>query len=319
MSEPLVISVVTPSYNQGEFLEETLVSVLSQEGDFFLDYLVIDGGSTDESLEIIRRFAEQIENGKWPVHCQGLRFRWVSERDRGQADAVMKGFRLAEGEIWAWLNSDDVYLPGTLRVVSSFFREHSETGLLYGGAYYCDSSGVIDGRYPTSEFDLMKLAWFNFFCQPSTFFRKHVFDAVGGLDCSLHYAMDYDLFIRIAKRYCCRYIPEVLSKYRLHEKAKTVRNDTLSDNHDETLNIALKHYHWAPLNLVYGSCYYRCLSHWPGWLPAFKPLILGTALVYTLCRSVRLNHGIRRADLRLLNWNNCRKLLKDRSEILRGA
>jgi hypothetical protein len=131
--------------------------------------------------------------------------------------------------------------------------------------------------------------------------------------------MDYDLFIRIAKRYRCGYTPEVLSKYRLHEKAKTVRNDTLRDNHDETLTIALKHYHWAPLNLVYGSCYYRCLSRWPGWLSGVKPLIIGIALVYTLCRSVRLNQGIRRADLQLLSWKNFRKLFKGRSEILRGA
>lgn len=319
MAEPPVISVVTPSYNQGEFLEETLVSVLSQEGDFSLDYLVIDGGSTDRSLDTIRNFAEQIENGKWPIHCRGIRFRWVSESDRGQADAVMKGFRLAEGEILAWLNSDDVYLPGTLQIVSSFFREHSETDLLYGGAYYCDSSGVIDGRYPTSEFDLMKLAWFNFFCQPSTFFRKQVFEAVGGLDCSLHYALDYDLFIRIAKRFSCRYIPEMLSKYRLHEQAKTVRNETLKDNHDETLSIALKNYNWAPVNLVYGSCYYRCLSHWPDWLPGIKPLIIGTALIYTLYRSMRLNHGVRRADLQLLNFKNFRKLFKDRREILHGG
>jgi hypothetical protein len=111
----------------------------------------------------------------------------------------------------------------------------------------------------------------------------------------------------------------MLSKYRLHEQAKTVRNDTLRNNHDETLTIALKHYQWAPLNLVYGSCHYRCLAHWPAWLPGFKPLIIGTALIYTLFRSVRLNHGVRRADLQLLNLNNLRKLFKDRSEILRGT
>ena len=122
MADAPVISIVTPSYNQGEFLEETLVSVLSQEGDFFLDYLVIDGASTDGSLEIIRRYAELLEKDEWPVRCRGIRYRWMSEPDNGQSDALMKGFNLAEGEILAWLNSDDVYLPGALQKVTSFLK-----------------------------------------------------------------------------------------------------------------------------------------------------------------------------------------------------
>src|SRR5210317_1218279 len=95
MADAPIISIVTPSYNQGEFLEETLVSVLSQEGDFFLDYLVIDGASTDGSQEIIRRYAELLEKDELPVRCRGIRFRWFSEPDEGQVDALMKGFDLA--------------------------------------------------------------------------------------------------------------------------------------------------------------------------------------------------------------------------------
>jgi glycosyltransferase involved in cell wall biosynthesis len=309
-----VISIVTPSYNQGEFLEETLVSVLSQEGDFCLDYVVVDGDSSDRSPQIIRNYAGQVEGGQWPVRCRGIRFRWVSERDRGQTDALMKGFRLAEGDILAWLNSDDVYLSGTLQTVAEFFSNHRDVALLYGAAHYCDAAGEIIGSYPTGEFDFHKLAWFNFFCQPSTFFRRKAFAAVGGLDETLHYAMDYDLFTRLALQFRCAYLPGLLSKYRLHEEAKTMRNDILHENHEEALRVAMKHFGWAPLNRVYGACYYEKLLRWP----ASRSLAMGAALLCTPFRSLRLNQGVRRADLQLLSLANFRKLFKGRDAILRG-
>ena len=313
-----VLSIVTPSYNQADFLAEALSSVLSQEGEFHLDCVVVDGGSTDRSPEILRNFAEMIEAGNWPIRCRGIRYRWISEEDQGQADALAKGFRLAEGDILAWLNSDDVYLPGVLQKVAKFFRDHPETALYYGAAYFCDTSGKIDGKYPTAEFDLSKLARTNFFCQPSTFFRKEAFLAVGGLDRTLRFAMDYDLFIRIAHRLRCQYDPTVFSKYRLHADAKTVRSDTLRDNHEETLRVVRKHYGWAPLNLVYGSCYYSLLAQWPSALPRFRPLAIAVALLSTFVRSLWLNRGLRREDLQLLSVSNIRKLFRDRSEILRG-
>ena len=164
MAEVPVITVVTPSFNQAKFIEETLVSVLSQEGDFFLDYLVIDGASTDSSPEIIRRFADLLEKNEWPIRCRNIRFRWISEPDEGQADALQKGFDMAEGDIFAWLNSDDVYQPGALQSVAKFFCANPDAGLFYGGAEYCDAAGKLVGRYPTEAFDFEKLAWFNFIC-----------------------------------------------------------------------------------------------------------------------------------------------------------
>ena len=318
MADAPVISIVTPSYNQGEFLEETLVSVLSQEGDFSLDYLVIDGGSSDCSPQLIQAYAERLEKGEWPVRCRGIRYRWLSEKDRGQTDALMKGFNLAEGEILAWLNSDDVYLPGALQAVATFFRDNPGTALLYGDADYCDENGEVVGRYPVEDFDLAKLAWFNFFCQPSTFFRKEAFEAIGGLDPSLHFAMDYDLFVRIGERFDCRYLPQVFSKYRLHEEAKTVRNDVLFDNHEEALRVAMKYFNWAPLNRVYGSCSYCCLARLPGFLTRYRLPVVVAALFCTLPRSLWLNHGVRRQDLKLLTRGNFRKMFKKRMEILRG-
>ena len=318
MKTPVRISVVTPSYNQGSYLAETIESVISQEGAFLLDYVIVDGGSTDKSVEIIKRYESMLERKEWAVKCHGIRFRWVSEKDRGQTDALIKGFRMVDGEILAWLNSDDTYLPDALQTVVAFFRENPMTALLYGDAHYSDADGEIIGKYPTEDFNLGKLAYFNFICQPSTFFRREAFTAVGGLDESLHFAMDYDLFIRIGKRYVCHHLPQLFSKYRLHEESKTVRADVLFENHEEILRLALKFFGWAPLNVVYGSCNYYCRSRLPGFLTKFRPLVISAALVCTFFRSLWLNRGVRLADLKLLSLDNLRKLFKERMEILRG-
>jgi glycosyltransferase involved in cell wall biosynthesis len=314
----MIISVVTPSYNQGEFLAETIESIIGQEGNFVLDYIVIDGGSDDDSVSIIKHYARLLARGEWPVKCCDIRFRWLSEKDRGQADALAKGFRLAEGDILAWLNSDDVYLPGTLQSVTAFFGGHPGTALLYGAAHYCDTAGNIIGSYPTEAFEFTKLAWANFFCQPSAFFTKAAFVAVGGIDDTLQYCMDYDLFIRIARQFDCRYLPQLLAKYRLHETAKTMRDDVLFDNHEETLRVAMKYFGWAPINRVYGSCNYYCRSRFPRFLVRCHPLAIGAALLCSVFRSLRLNRGMRKAELKLLTMTNFRKLFKERIDILRG-
>lgn len=316
MTDALTISIITPSFNQGDYLAETIESVLGQEGEFHIDYIVVDGASTDDSVEIIRRYEKLLERGEWPIKCRGINYRWISEKDRGQTDALMKGFRQAEGTILAWLCSDDTYMPGTLKAAATFFSGNPDVSLLYGDAYYCDTAGNIIGSYPVENFDLNKLAYFNFICQPSTFFRGEAFEAVGGLDDSLHYAMDYDLFIRVGKRFLCRYLPQFFSKYRLHEASKTIRDDVLFDSHEEALRLALRHFDWAPLNFVYGSCKYYCRFRLPGILTKFRPLIACMVLGCTTFRSLRLNRGVRKNDLQLLTFANIRKLFKKREEIL---
>jgi glycosyltransferase involved in cell wall biosynthesis len=314
----MMVSIVTPSYNQGCYLADTIESILRQEGDFQIDYIIVDGASTDGSVEIITHYEKLLETGNWPVKCRGITFRWISEKDRGQTEALMKGLRMATGEVLAWLNSDDLYLPGTLQAVAAFFRTNPGTALLYGDADYCDTVGNFMGRYPTEKFEFAKLAYFNFICQPSTFFRKRAFEAVGGLDETLHYVMDYDLFVRIGKQFACRYVPQVFSKYRLHETSKTMLDEALFDNHEEALRSALKHFGWAPLNRVYGACNYFCLSRLPAPLAKLRFLVIGATIFCTLPRSLLLNRGLRRADLKLLRLNNFRKLTKDRIEILQG-
>ena len=312
------ISIVTPSYNQGEFLAETIESVISQAGDFIIDYIVVDGGSKDDSVDIIRRYDALIRTDMFPVNCRGLTFRWVSERDGGQADALAKGFRMAEGEIFAWLNSDDTYLPGALQTAAGFFRNNPEVGLMYGDAHYCDRTGRIIGDYRTAPFGLETLAYANIICQPSTFFRREAFEAVNGLNEALHYVMDYDLWIRIGKLFPCRHVPHLLATYRLHETSKTVKSDTLYLNCEESLAVAIRHFGWAPLTRIYTSCRILCKDRLPSLLGQNKFLVAASAIACSIIRSLYLNRGFNRKDLKLLKAENFSKLFKNRLEIMTG-
>jgi glycosyltransferase involved in cell wall biosynthesis len=318
MSHVSTLSLITPSFNQGKFLAETIESVISQAGDFRIDYIIVDGCSTDNSVNIIQQYEALLNSGEWPLACRGISFKWISERDRGQADALAKGFRMAEGEIFAWLNSDDTYLPGTLQSVAACFNGCPETGMLYGDAFYCDAEGTVIGRYRTENFEYEKLAWFNYICQPSAFFRRNVFHEAGGLDATLHFAMDYDLWVRIGKRFTCRYLPESLSKYRLHDSSKTILDENLYHNSEEALRLSMKYFDWAPLTRIYTSCSIYCRTRLPWFLAGSKTTVILASVICTLCRSIWLNRGIRRNDLGLLKVENFRKLFMSRTEIMLG-
>ena len=313
------ISIITPSFNQGEFLAETIESVISQAGDFLLDYIIVDGGSIDNSVTIIRHYESQLLQGTWPVACNGITFRWTSEKDSGQSDALMKGFSRANGDIIAWLNSDDTYQPGALETVISFFNSNRQAGLLYGDARYCDKSGTIIGRYNTEEFNFDRLAWFNFICQPSAFFSKEAFNAVGGLDESLHFAMDFDLWVRIGTRFPCHYLPRFFSTYRLHDSSKTISTTCLYENCEEALHLTIKYFGWAPLTRVYNSCNAYCRAQLPTSLTKFQSIVITATIFCTVLRSLRLNRGFCKQDLKLIHRANFRKLFKSRIEIMTGS
>jgi glycosyltransferase involved in cell wall biosynthesis len=313
MANNLEISVITPSYNQCEFLTETIESVIGQEGDFHLDYIIVDGGSTDDSVEIIKRYAELLETGEWKTKCKRVRFRWFSEKDHGQADAIMKGFHLAEGEILAWLNSDDTYLGGTLARVVDVFKVNPQVMVAYGNSYYTNSSGEIIGQYPTAPFDFSQLAKFNYICQPSAFFRKNGFAAVGGLDVNLRFAMDYDLWVRLAKSFEFIYLQEFLATYRLHGKSKTVSESTALATDEETLHVAKKYFGWSPLNRVYTCSHSKIVNIYPSFLKKIKFPIVFSAILYCGFKYIYLNKGICPEDLRSINLKNIRKLFQDRT------
>ncbi len=314
----VAISIVTPSYNQGAFLAETIESVLSQGGDFSIDYIIIDGGSSDNSVEIITKYETLLQRGEWHLNCHGITFRWVSEQDRGQTDALLKGFCMATGSIFAWLNSDDTYLPDALQTVTNFFRHNRDAGLMYGEANYCDAAGTCIGRYRTEDFKLDKLASANIICQPAAFFRRASFETVGGLDDTLHFAMDYDLWIKLGRHFSCHHIHQLLAHYRLHKTSKTINSDTLTKNSEESLEVTRRHFGWAPVTRVYTSCHILCSAHLPGLFRLNRLAVTAAALLCTLFRSLKMNHGFHRKDLQLLSRKNFYKLFKSRLEIMTG-
>lgn len=308
MENNFVISVITPSYNQGRYLAETIAGVLGQGGDFFLDYIIVDGGSTDDSVDIIKHYERLLNEGSWQVKCRGIHYRWVSEKDRGQTDALIKGFRMAEGEILAWLNSDDTYLPDALQKVVNVFSSEPEVSVMYGRTYYTDTKSEILGQYPTEPFNYKRLAMFNFVCQPSTFFRESAFELAGGLDLSLRFGMDYDLWIRLARQFEFRYVPEFLSTYRLHKESKTISSREALANNKEVLDLAIKYYNWAPLNRVYGYCNQLLKSRLPKTLSRFDSLIVVLSVPFAVMKYLSLNKGIRLDDVKMINRPNLRKL-----------
>lgn len=207
-ASPLV-SIVTPSLGQAEFIEDTILSVLGQDYPR-VEYVVVDGGSDDGTLDILRRYED--------------RLRWTSGTDAGQSDAINRGFASTSGEIIAWLNADDVYTPGAIAAAVEAFSKDPALELVYGHAEYMDRAGRTLDRQPAAEpWDYEALIErTNLIQQPAAYFRRAAFDAVGGLDSNLHYVMDYDLWIRLGARGRVRFLPAVLAKVRVHSETKTL-------------------------------------------------------------------------------------------------
>jgi glycosyltransferase involved in cell wall biosynthesis len=208
--DPLpLVTVVTPSFNQARFLGATIESVLTQDYPR-IEYFVLDGGSTDGSVDIIRRYEDKLAG-------------WLSEPDKGQTEAVNRGFGMAHGEILAWLNSDDVYRPGAVMEAVAFLQAHPEVGMVHGGAYYVDDAGNPVARFPsrpTGHRELRRGA--PRIAQQAAFFRSTVWRMVGPLDPSFYYAMDYDLWVRISAVTPLAYVPRIWAGFRMHGESKSM-------------------------------------------------------------------------------------------------
>ena len=235
MTDVPLVTVVTPSFNQARFIRQTIESVLTQSYPR-IEYLVIDGGSTDETTTILRSYGDRLS--------------WVSESDGGQTDAINKGWRRARGTFVAYLNSDDTYLPGAVETAVAGLRAHPEAGAVYGEGYHVDEGGRVIDRYPTEPFDLARLADTCFICQPTVFLRRDVVERLGYLDRSLRYCMDYDLWIRLARVSRFVHVPEYLATTRLHADAKTLAQR--APVHDEILHTVHRHFGRVTSRWVYG-------------------------------------------------------------------
>ncbi len=207
-----LVSIVTPSFNQAAYLEQAICSVLDQSYREF-EYMVVDGGSTDGSLDIIRKYASRLA---W----------WTSSQDQGQADAINQGMRRARGEIVAWLNSDDYYLPGALQGAVEALAAHPGAAMIYGDMLAVDQDGRTINSFRYRQLRLEDLLCFQIIGQPAVFMRRAAFERSGGLELSLNFLLDHQLWLRIASQGEMIHIPQTWAAARYHPRAKNLAQAT---------------------------------------------------------------------------------------------
>jgi len=278
-----LVSIVTPSYNQGRFLRYSIESVLNQSYPH-IEYVVIDGGSSDESVEILKSY--------------GNKFKWVSEPDEGQTDAINKGFRLIRGDIRAYLNSDDVLLPKSVERIVDYLNKNPEVDLVYGDAYYIDENGKITGKYNTAEYSFSRLMQDCCICQPAAFWRTRIAKKVGLFDKSLNYVMDYDYWLRIDRiGGIIMHIPDMLACSRLYPETKTL--SARREIYREIFKICQKHGGYVDLNYFYGLWHHLIIEGGANWCKFLRFLPFSHKLL------ARLHHRLYQ-----LRWYSAKDVLK---------
>ncbi len=208
-----VVSIITPSFNQAQFLERTIQSVLVQDYPR-IEYAIVDGGSTDDSVDLIKKYQSRIA---W----------WVSEQDKGQTDAINKGFNRASGDILAWINSDDTYHPGAVTAAVKYLMEHPDVAMVYADCDFIDEQDRVIGKFNSAQTDYRRLReGYVHIPQQTMFFRAKYWKELGPLDPSFYFAMDYDLWTRIAAKAQLKYLPgNVWANFRIHSSSKTNVDD----------------------------------------------------------------------------------------------
>ena len=251
LDQPLV-SIVTPCFNAAKFIEETIQSVLAQDYPR-TEYIVMDGGSTDGTVEILKRYQQHLQ--------------WISEPDRGAADAINRGFAISHGEIFAYLNADDLYLPGAVTTAVRSF----EGDAVYGGAWWIDEAGERLAPYPVRDFDSELLARECFICQPASFIRRDAFENVGGMDPELSLTFDYEFWMRLAKTHDIRRVDGTLALSRMHRTNKSLGQR--AGVFRETFYILRRHYGYVPFPWIYAYLCYRADGRDQFFEP-FQPSVL---------------------------------------------
>jgi glycosyltransferase involved in cell wall biosynthesis len=275
MTRPPLVSIVTPSFNQARFLRRTVLSVLTQTYPH-IEHIVMDGGSTDDSVAILRSFGDRLS--------------WVSERDHGQAHALNKGFARTQGDVLAYLCSDDVLAPGAVEKVVAAFEEHADWDVLYGRAAYIDEADRRIGEYRTAPFTFRRLLEDNCICQPAAFWRRSLALQVGPFNERLHGCMDYEYWLRMARaggRF--GYLDDLLAAARLYPETKTM--SCRLQMYRESIDACLTHAGTAPAGHFLGIWQQLCRERsgiWDRWLAASPRLL---RIVAELHRCWRLWRG----------------------------
>jgi len=231
-------TIVTALYNGAEYLKETIESVLSQSGDFQIEYILIDGGSTDESVEIIKEYEKKLKSSRFPIKCSGIEFKWVSEKDNGMYDAISKGFSMATGDVYAWINSDDKYLPHAFQIIKNVFEKYPDIDWAKGKTTFIDKEAKRIGVAPCFIFNERWIEmgiygrYAYFIHQDSVFWRSGLWDKSGKIDTSLRYAGDYELWINFAKHSSLWSIDAPVSIFR--QKDGQLSEDMTEYRHEQS-------------------------------------------------------------------------------------
>lgn len=228
-------SIVTPSFNQGDFIEETIKSVIGQKGDFQIEYFVMDGGSIDKTVEILKKYEKLLQKN------QKIKFYWQSKKDKGQTDAINQGLVKATGDIIAYINSDDYYLPDAFKLVCDYFYKHPQKKWLVGNCRVSDPhfswTFWLKHIWPIHIFK-SALYTFNTINQPSVFLKKTLIDKVGIFNTRYHYAFDYDYWLRCLDFSLPGRLFKFLSVFRIHANSKG--NTNFNNQFDEDWAIFIK-------------------------------------------------------------------------------
>jgi len=216
------ISIVTPVYNGERYLAQTIESVLSQNGNFYIEYIVIDDGSTDNSLEIIKKYNALIQDKSWPLNCLGISFNYKTGPNRGQANAYNTGFKMAKGDLLAWMNADDYYLPNTFSSIAKYYKEDPSVDFFYGDCLkvYEETTRreVLTKPNPNESLENLRTRGNSF---DLCFFSKRIFEQVGPLDESLHYCIDLDFWFKVFAVGKIKYVPLTIAAFRIWGGSKT--------------------------------------------------------------------------------------------------
>ena len=268
------ITVITPSFNQGNFIQRTIESVLSQ-GIVDLEYIVMDGGSEDRTVEILKSYGDRIK--------------WKSEYDAGTGDAVNKGLTAATGRIIGWLNSDDIYYDGTLRIALNYFDQNPEADVLYGDANHIDDRDQIIEKYPTESWSWERLQQQCIISQPAAFFRRTVIERYGLLDIRRPHCVDYEYWLRLGKNGArFFYLPGTLAATRLHANAKTVALRRAC--HEDINNILREHLGRVPTRWLIN--YAHAVVEERGIAPDQSSLFMWALVKQSIGASLKWNRGI---------------------------
>jgi len=268
------ISIVTPSLNHGEFISYAIQSILKQRHPS-IEHIIVDGGSRDSTQEVLSGFKT---------------IKIVTDSGKSQSESINLGWQIAQGELLGWLNADDQYEPEALDTISKVFEKHPEVDIIYGDCAYINRHGAHLGAYPVTSFNFSQLVLnaINYIPQPATFIRRRVFESVGFLDESLHYAMDFDYWLRSGSRHKIAYIPVKLAQLRLHRTAKSIKN--LENFSEELIGIYAKLFNNANLpdsikkieKETMHNVYYRA-AHMAFWAKQTSAAFLYAKKALSLC------------------------------------